>query len=255
MKKNHIETLPGMKKGFRRLLLFMSLMTSLLLTGCSFVDDEFWLTYPSDYEGVELWLDAERGVGLDIGTGSVLSWKDQSRNRLLFNYATTPPTLTTDSGKTVVYFTGSEYLNSTTGIDVSNNITLFFVAYIYGSTGGIISCPGSTFSVNVSGPTIFQIYPPSISLTLNTFNTAMHVFEMRINVPDVKATIDDGFSTASNSGLSAFSLNSPLNIGADYTYAGSSMFLAELIICGDSCSDESIDGIRNYLKRKYGIDN
>ncbi len=79
----------------------------------------------------------------------------------------------------------------------------------------------------------------------------MHVVEMRINVPDVKATIDDGFSTASNSGLSAFSLN----IGADYTYAGSSMFLAELIICGDSCSDESIDGIRNYLKRKYGIDN
>jgi hypothetical protein len=254
MKMSYKETLSLIKKGLRGLMTVLLLLASLLLSGCSFVDDDFWLTYPSDYEGVELWLDAGSGVGLDPGTGGVISWRDQSRNKLYFHYSSMP-TLTTDSGKPVIHFITPQYLTSTTGIDVSNKMTLFFVAYIIGSTGGIIGSPASSFSINPNGSSTFDIYPAPVSMGLAIFNDTMRMFEMQINAPSVKIVINDGYSSNSANGLNSFSLSYPINIGADFSNAVCEIRLAEMIICSDKCSEQSIDNIRNYLKEKYGIGN
>jgi hypothetical protein len=259
MKTNHFKKLSMINKGILGLLVFIPLVTSLLLAGCSFVDDEFLLTYPSDYEGVELWLDAGRGVTLANGTSNVTAWRDQSKNHVQFYVYSTSPTLSIYSGLPMIQTSGTGFLNSYNGIGISNRMTVMFVAYISVISSYILSSPsaGLPFAITVDASSNFLVYPGSPNVALSgAYTDKIHLFEFKVNMPDVKVTIDDGLYSYYNSGLSTFSLSQQINIGADpYGASASGVFLSEIIICSDKCSRESIDNIRNYLMEKYDIGN
>ncbi|WP_028978943.1 hypothetical protein [Sporocytophaga myxococcoides] len=234
---------------------------------------------PSQYEGLSLWLSADKLEGLEDGD-PVAEWQDRSLNR---NHAVEVDPLNNPvyredagSGYPAVEFAGSQYLVSSDSIDITGSkaSTIFFVAEASAAGDRTVLYIGDAAGTNAKT----RIYAANDSLKVS-FNNGYRTFSNGLTALDEFNAVSFRNAQGANYGqYQAFLNNTSLtensvsadttvpNTSGDLFYIGASRSagvftsgafmkgsIAEIIVYNRALNDHEVEDIFNYINNKYNL--
>jgi hypothetical protein len=228
--------------------------------------------------GLHSWYDASNTSSITESGGDVTQWKDLSgnaRHGVISGGGSSPTTgSTTQNGKNVINFNGTNQFLIAPASITSNNLTLFSVyrrnsGNTYGRVFSLFPIGSNDYAntsaieVHSSAASFGGVTPPFIG----GYRNSAHIAGSTISYGTTylfSATLNGGNWSQNNSGTIVTGTTSTTLLNANQNNLGAggpggggdaffTGFFGEQIIFTRVLSDEEITTVRNYLSSKWGV--